>query len=359
MWRRRSLAIRTPFRGLSGPARAGRIAAVVLIVAVVRLVLGGAIGLPLRSVSAPLVVVQSFSAALSAASTQISDSPSQPTTAGDLLVAAIRIRNVKATATVVAVTDSTHNSWTKAVALAGKQADDEIWYVPNAQGVASPGAVQVTMTTAAAVAVTVVELGGAAPVGVLDVTSAKSGSGTAASTGSTPPTSPGTSEIAVADVGWNAVVKATPSTPGYAPLPSAQSTVSGNNTGEQASTAALSTSGAQSYAASLSASVSWGAVIATFKGSPTPTPSPSPSPSPSSTPTATPSSTPTLTPSPDPNPTPTPTGNPIKHVVILYQENHSFDNVLGAWCAQTGRCAGLPSTVVLEGWHRRDTIAGY
>ena len=25
-------------------------------------------------------------------------------------------------------------------------------------------------------------------------------------------------------------------------------------------------------------------------------------------------------------------GDPISHVVIIYQENHSFDNVLGAWC---------------------------
>ena len=26
---------------------------------------------------------------------------------------------------------------------------------------------------------------------------------------------------------------------------------------------------------------------------------------------------------------------PIKHVVVLYLENHSFDNVLGYWCDQT------------------------
>ncbi|MGH2966843.1 MAG: alkaline phosphatase family protein [Solirubrobacterales bacterium] len=31
---------------------------------------------------------------------------------------------------------------------------------------------------------------------------------------------------------------------------------------------------------------------------------------------------------------------PIKHVVVVYQENHSFDNVLGRLCLRTGRCSG-------------------
>src|ERR1700726_4560929 len=31
---------------------------------------------------------------------------------------------------------------------------------------------------------------------------------------------------------------------------------------------------------------------------------------------------------------------PIKHVVVFYEENHSFNNLLGAWCVQTGRCTG-------------------
>src|SRR5262245_10498831 len=31
---------------------------------------------------------------------------------------------------------------------------------------------------------------------------------------------------------------------------------------------------------------------------------------------------------------------PIKHVVVIYQENHSFDNVLGRFCVNTGRCNG-------------------
>jgi phospholipase C len=39
----------------------------------------------------------------------------------------------------------------------------------------------------------------------------------------------------------------------------------------------------------------------------------------------------------------------VQHVVVLYMENHSFDNVLGFWCAQTGHCNGMPPTVTLAG----------
>ena len=40
---------------------------------------------------------------------------------------------------------------------------------------------------------------------------------------------------------------------------------------------------------------------------------------------------------------------PIRHVVVLYLENHTFDNVLGYWCDQhPGRCLGMPSRVTLS-----------
>lgn len=38
-------------------------------------------------------------------------------------------------------------------------------------------------------------------------------------------------------------------------------------------------------------------------------------------------------------PTPNAT-TPIKHVVYIIEENHSFDNLLGYWCVQTSRCDG-------------------
>src|SRR5579859_4144627 len=43
--------------------------------------------------------------------------------------------------------------------------------------------------------------------------------------------------------------------------------------------------------------------------------------------------------------------SPIQHVVVLYLENHSFDNILGFWChSNPGRCpdGGMPSRVKLS-----------
>jgi phospholipase C len=43
--------------------------------------------------------------------------------------------------------------------------------------------------------------------------------------------------------------------------------------------------------------------------------------------------------------------SPIKHVVVLYMENHSFDSLLGYWCDQNpGRCpdGGMPASVTLS-----------
>ena len=42
---------------------------------------------------------------------------------------------------------------------------------------------------------------------------------------------------------------------------------------------------------------------------------------------------------------------PIRHVVIIYLENHSFDNVLGYWCDEhPARCpdGGMPAKVTLS-----------
>ena len=40
--------------------------------------------------------------------------------------------------------------------------------------------------------------------------------------------------------------------------------------------------------------------------------------------------------------------SPVTHIVVLMQENHSFDSELGFWCDQhRSRCTGMPSTVTL------------
>ena len=50
---------------------------------------------------------------------------------------------------------------------------------------------------------------------------------------------------------------------------------------------------------------------------------------------------------------------PIEHVVVLYQENHSFDNVLGLFCIQNARCDGAATGQISDGppprWLRRAT----
>jgi phospholipase C len=40
---------------------------------------------------------------------------------------------------------------------------------------------------------------------------------------------------------------------------------------------------------------------------------------------------------------------PIKHVVIMYQENHTFDNVLGALCVADNRCDGATTAKLSNG----------
>jgi phospholipase C len=52
-----------------------------------------------------------------------------------------------------------------------------------------------------------------------------------------------------------------------------------------------------------------------------------------------------------PGPVQAPRMTPIKHVVVIYLENHSFDSILGFWCNQNpGRCpdGGMPSSVRLS-----------
>ncbi len=40
---------------------------------------------------------------------------------------------------------------------------------------------------------------------------------------------------------------------------------------------------------------------------------------------------------------------PIQHVVVFMQENHSFNNVLGAWCVQQKRCTGTTTGTLSTG----------
>jgi phospholipase C len=281
--------------------------------------------------------VQSFGNALTHGSNQISLAPPVATTTGDLLVLIVEARQNRALTSVSSITDSSGNAWIKATKGNVRNTDDEMWYVANAMSITPPGAILIRLANSAAIAATAVELSGVVTTGPLDVTAINSGSGMHPSVGPTATTN-NANEIVVAAIGWNGNVVPSGQTAGYATLPTAQSTVSGEGTGEQAGIQVLSAAGTQSYGAALSANVWWSGIIATFtlaSGSPTPTPTP--------------------TGSPTPSPSPTPTGSPIKHVVVIYQENHSFDEVLGDWCFVTGRCDGynMSQPVTLKGGVQR------
>ena len=48
-------------------------------------------------------------------------------------------------------------------------------------------------------------------------------------------------------------------------------------------------------------------------------------------------------------PTPVSVGTKIQHVVIVFQENHSFDDALGVLCVQDARCDGATTGVLKDG----------
>ena len=182
-----------------------------------------------------------------------------------------------------------------------------------------------TTTAVSSIAMTVMELGGVATSGPLDTIASRSGGTQTPSIGPTAVTQQ-PNEIALAAIGWDTPVTPTHQMAGYNVLAAQQSAVSGEAVGEQAAFRVLTTSGAQQYGATLPSRLPWTGIIATFKATLAP---------PTPTPTATPSAP--------------PPGDPIKHIVVIYQENHSFDNVLGPWCDQTGKCNGIPATVTLKG----------
>src|SRR5450631_75199 len=159
----------------------------------------------LVTASAGSGVVQTFGAATATGSATLSARPPAATTAGDLLVATVRDRNVTSPAPVLSVADSASNPWVRAASAVQGQADGEIWYVANAASLSSAQAVTVTVggsaASTSAIALTVLEVSGDAST-ALDVTASAGGSGTAASTGTTAATAQ-PSEIAIAVAGWN------------------------------------------------------------------------------------------------------------------------------------------------------------
>jgi hypothetical protein len=222
------------------------------------------VNLQLSAISKALKVVETFGAANAGTtgSTSLTATTVTATGKGDLLVVTVRDRSSPLTSVSgISDTSSGLNIWKKATGIQNTQGDEEIWYVANA---ASVTGVAVNVTGAASLAMTVLDISGAVVATPLDRTSTSRGSGTAASTGTTATTSQ-VNEIVVADIGWNSSVSPSKQTAGYTEVASQQSKVSGTQTGEQAAWRVVNAIGAQSFAATLSASVSWLGAIATFK----------------------------------------------------------------------------------------------
>jgi phosphatidylinositol-3-phosphatase len=298
-----------------------RAAAFVVFAGIVLLIQSSFLGHFPTLTSASISESGTFGAFNATAGSSLAASPTSATTAGDTLVATIRLRNTTSKPAVTGVGDSNGDVWIKVAAVAsGSQADGEIWYFPNAASILTTGSVTVTVNAASAIAFTVLDLSGASTT-PLDVDATGAGTGTAASSGTTPTTSQ-MNEIAVADIGWNGTATPSGQTSGYTTTSIEQASVSGTGEGEQAAWHLLSATGPQSYGATLSASVAWTGAIATFKTSSVPTPTP--------TPTGTPTSTPTGTPTPTPTPTPTSTPPPnAPHIMVIVDENTAYSKTQG------------------------------
>ncbi len=122
-----------------------------------------------------------------------------------------------------------------------------------------------TAAASSAIAFTVLDITGATT-SPLDVIAHNGGATQPASTGTTVTTTQA-SEIAISDIGWNSsTVTVSGQTTSYTVLPTQNASVAGDGAGEQGAWQLLSTTGAQSYSATLSSSsVAWTGAIATFK----------------------------------------------------------------------------------------------
>ena len=219
-----------------------------------------------EAANAVLGVTGSFGAASSSyTATTLTTSPGTATGAGDLLVATIRNRTTSGVlATVTKVSDTASNPWVAAVrGHQGSQADQEIWYAAGAASIAATGGVTVTLNGGATLAFTVLDITGAAG-SPLDKTATAGGSGTAATTGTTATTAQA-NELAVAAIGWNSKLTATPSAgdAGYT-TPAVEQTTGGNVAGQMTASKVLNATGAQSYTAAFSQSSSFTGAIATL-----------------------------------------------------------------------------------------------
>ena len=163
MWRRRPLAVslaRIP-ANLTG-RRALRLGIFGLMGALTLIWVHGSLPVSVRATSAStsLGVIQSFGKGLTSGKNQITLSPPAATTAGDMLVIIVDVRQNRGLTSVTSVTDSSANSWVRATFVHVRNTDAEMWYAPNAASIPTTGNVTVRTANSGAIAATVIELSG-------------------------------------------------------------------------------------------------------------------------------------------------------------------------------------------------------
>jgi hypothetical protein len=190
-------------------------------------------------------------------------------TPGSLVIVAVAMGTSATPSTSVAsVTDSAGQTWTRAGGAnpAGTKTSAELWYVANSQAITS---VTVNLSASCANCGHLHEVSGTSTGSPLDQVATNSGtSGTTVSTGTTGTTSVGSEFVAAilndgaSGATWSA------QTTGYTNETSQVAHPTGMTANEQYGWQIVSSTGAQSYAATASSSSTWAGVIATFEAAP-------------------------------------------------------------------------------------------
>ncbi len=180
--------------------------------------------------------------------------------AGDLLVVTASLRGVSSFGSP-AVTDSAGDTFATVLTKASGTNVTGMFYAADASAVSS---VTVHASASATIVESVQEFAGVSPTTPLGVDAgASSSSGTAPSSGSTSATAQAI-ELVVAGIGWNSGPTISAQTAGYTHNSAHQSTPTSLLNNVQSAYQVTSSTGSQSYGATLSTAVEWGDIVATF-----------------------------------------------------------------------------------------------
>ena len=208
----------------------------------------------------PPAFVQYAGGTETASATSVSGSFPNPTTGGDLLVAAIS-EYTGASNLITSVTDTAGNTWTRVASYnsSGHSSDGEVWYSAGARATTS---VTAHAASATSMSLVVQEFSGVAATSPVDTAAGTSGTGTAAASGST--ASSTTHDLAVGFVaGHGNGESITVTSPGYVTLP--QQTSTGSITTVVAGYQVLGSPTSTAFAGSFSTAMYWAAGVTLFR----------------------------------------------------------------------------------------------